>query len=110
MITIDDFHKLDLHIGKIIRAEFITGAKYSTHKLCIDFGPEIGTKTSCARLVNYSIQELTNKLIIGVVNLPPRQIGKNISEVLILGVPDNNSECILILPDQNNVSLGVKVY
>ncbi len=111
MITIDDLNKVDIRVGKIISCSLIPKeqAKYSTHKLEIDFGKELGVKKSCARLINYTLEELNNRLIIAVANLVPRQIGKNISEVLVIGTPDDKNECILIIPG-NNAKIGSRVY
>lgn len=110
MLSYQDFSKVDIRLGKIIKVEKLPNAKHTTHKLTVDFGKEIGIKISCARLVNYSEKELQDKLIIGVINLNPKQIGTTISEVLILGVPDKNSECILLSPDKPDSELGSRVY
>jgi tRNA-binding protein len=109
MMTIDDFEKIDIRVGKILKVEHLENAKYTTHKLTVDFGEEIGLKISCARVINYQDSELVGKLILGAVNLPPRQIGKNMSEVLTLGVPDKNHECILIEPDRE-APLGGRLF
>lgn len=109
MATFEDFQKLDIRTGKIVKVELLENAKYTTHKLTIDFGRKIGKKISCARLVNYSPDELRGKLIIGAVNLPPKRIGPEISEVLTLGVPDGKGECILVVPD-GDTPLGSKLY
>ena len=108
MITIDDFKKVDVRVGKIISCEYIENSKHSTHKLSIDLG-EAGTKISCARLVNYSNEELVGRLILCVVNFPPRQIGKNLSEVLTLGVPNGKGECVLAVPDRD-AEIGGRLY
>jgi tRNA-binding protein len=84
-------------------------ARYTTHKLTIDFGEELGQRISGARVVRYSPEQLLGKLVIGVVNLPAKNIGKLRSEVLILGVPGADGECVLLAPD-GNVPLGGKVY
>jgi tRNA-binding protein len=109
MIKYEDFERVDIRVGRIIEVSLLKGGKYSTHKLLIDFGVEIGKKKSCARLVNYEVEELKNRLVLGVVNFPPRQIGTSISEVLTLGVPDENGECILIAPDKSS-ELGAKLF
>lgn len=109
MISINDFQKVDIHVGEIISVSLIPEGEYSTHKLEIDFGSEIGIKKSCARLINYSLDELKGRVIIAVTNLEPRQIGKNISEVLVVGVPDDKNECLL-LDVNNNAKLGARVY
>ncbi|MFA6422125.1 MAG: tRNA-binding protein [Candidatus Buchananbacteria bacterium] len=110
MATIEDFAKLDIRVGKIIEVNDFPEAKKPAFKLKIDFGSEIGIKKSTAQLVkNYSKEDLAGKLILGVVNFPPRQIGPEVSEVLTLGVPDENGECILITPDSNS-PIGGKLY
>lgn len=110
MATNDDFQKLDIRVGKIIEVEDFPQARKPSYKLNIDFGKEIGIKKSCAQLSrNYTKEQLKNKLVLGVVNFPPRQIGPEVSEVLTLGVPDEKGECILITPD-NTVLVGGKLY
>ena len=109
MATTDVFQKLDIRVGKFLEVEQLPNAKYTTHKLTIDFGSEIGEKVSCARVVRYTKDQLIGKLVLGVVNFPPRQIGKVMSEVLMLGVPDEEHECILIIPDKD-VALGAQLY
>lgn len=110
MANIDDFLKLDIRVGKIIKVEDFPEARKPSYKLTIDFGEEIGVKRSSAQLVDlYSKEELEGKLILGVVNLEPRQIGPFISESLTLGVPDQDHKCILITPDKE-APIGGKLY
>ncbi len=110
MATFEDFQKLDIRIGRIIEVKDFPEAKNPTFKLTIDFGKEIGLKRSCAQLTsNYDKTALTGKLVLSVVNFPPRQIGTAISEVLTLGVPDENNECVLIIPERD-VPLGCQLY
>ena len=110
MATIEDFNKIDIRSGRIIEVEDFPEAKKQSYKLKIDFGRDIGIKKSCAQLVaNYSKEKLKDKLILGVVNFPPRQIGPATSEVLVLGVPDKNNQCVLIEPERE-VDVGVKLY
>ena len=110
MATIEDFHKLDIRVGKIIRVEDFPEARKPSHKLTIGFGEEIGIKKSSAQLVDlYTKEELKGKLVLGVVNFHPRQVGSFVSEVLTLGVPDENGKCILVVPDKG-VPLGAKLY
>lgn len=104
--SLENFQKIDIRVGKILQAELLSGGKYSTHKLVIDFG-DIGVKKSCARLVNYTAEELVGKKIIAVVNFPEKQIGKNLSEVLVLGVPDAGGECVLLVPDSDKMKVPV---
>lgn len=111
MATIDDFNKLDIRVGKIIEVNDFPEARKPSYKLKIDFGGEIGIKQSSAQLVKYYKKEdLVGKKILGVVNFPPRQIGPFISEVLTLGVPDENYDCILIAPDKEKAIIGGKLY
>ncbi|MAE42402.1 tRNA-binding protein [Candidatus Woesearchaeota archaeon] len=110
MATFDDFQKFDIRVGKIIEVEDFPEAKKPTYKLKIYFGAEIGIKKSCAQLVkNYTKENLKGKLVLCVVNFPPRQIGPAVSEVLTLGVPGEDGECVLIQPERD-VSIGGKLY
>jgi tRNA-binding protein len=110
MATITDFNLIDIRVGKIITVENFPEAKNPSYKLLIDFGPDVGIKKSCAQLVhNYQKNELIGKLVIGIVNFPPRQIGPTLSEVLVLGVPDEKKHATLLEP-QKEVALGVRVY
>ncbi len=109
-ITIDDFQKIDVRVGRIIDVQDFPEARKPSYKLQIDFGTDLGIKKSCAQLpAVYTKEELMNRLVLGVVNFPPRQIGPAISEVLTLGVPDEQGNAILIQPDRDAV-LGVRVY
>lgn len=111
MATYDDFVKLDVRVGKIIAVDDFPEARKPSYKLTIDFGTEIGTKLSSAQLVrHYTKEELKGKLILGVVNFPPRQIGPFMSEVLTLGVPDDSGDCILITPDKAEAVVGGKLF
>lgn len=111
MATYDDFIKLDIRVGKIIAVEDFPEARKSAFKLTIDFGEEIGQKRSSAQLVkHYSKEQLLGKLVMGVVNFPPRQIGPFISEVLTLGIPDSEHECVLAVPDKNVAIVGGKLF
>lgn len=110
MATYEDFQKLDIRVGKIIEIEDFPEARKPAYKLKIDFGEQIGIKRSSAQLPqNYSKEDLRDKLVLGVVNFPSRQIGPVISEVLTLGIPDENGECILITPDKS-VPIGGRLY
>ena len=110
MATIEDFSKLDIRVGRIIEVEDFPEAKKPTYRLKIDFGKEIGIKKSCAQLVkNYAKEQLKGKLVLGVVNFPPRQIGPAVSEVLTLGVHGEGGECVLIEPERD-VLIGGKLY
>src|SRR3989304_7071443 len=109
MATVEDFEKIDTLVGRIVEVEDFPEARKPAYKLTIDFGREIGVKQSSARLVDlYTKEELRGKLVLGVVNFPPRQIGPVVSEVLTLGVPDENGNVILVVPDKENSPLGGK--
>lgn len=110
MAIFDNFQKLDIRIGKITKVEDFKEAKNPSYKLEIDFGKEIGMKKSSAQLTeNYSKEELKDKEVLCIINLPPRQIGPMMSEVLTLGVPDKDNKCVLLKPDKN-VPIRSKLY
>lgn len=110
MATFEDFQKLDIRAGRIIEVLDFPEARKPSFRLRIDLGPGIGIKRSCAQLTaNYTRKELTGKLVLCVVNFPPRQIGPAVSEVLTLGVPDGNNECVLVAPDRE-VPPGGRLY
>ena len=101
-ITFDDFRKVDIRVGEVIRAEPYPEARKPAIKLWIDFGSEIGEKRSSAQITtHYKPENLIGKQVMGVVNFPPRQIGKFMSEVLVLGLSDEQGGIVLISPDQN---------
>ncbi len=107
----EDFDKLDIRLGRIVEAADFPEARKPAYKLKIDFGDEIGVKKSSAQLVAlYTKEELEGKLVLGVVNFPPRQIGPFISEVLTLGVPDAEGEVVLIAPDDKSAVIGGRLF
>jgi tRNA-binding protein len=109
-ITYDDFAEVDIRVGRILHAEEFPEARKPAYKLTIDFGPEIGTKKSSAQLTTrYALEDLPGRLVLGVVNFPPRQIGPFISEVLTLGVPDNDGAVVLISPERD-VPIGGRMF
>ena len=108
-ITFEDFLKVDIRVGEVIRAEPYPEARKPAIKLWIDFGPEVGEKRSSAQITaHYTPESLIGKQVMGVVNFPPRQIGKFMSEVLVLGLADENDGIVLIAPDQK-VSKGERM-
>jgi len=109
-ITWDDFEKVDIRVGRIARAEPFPEARKPAIKLWIDFGGEIGEKRSSAQLTtHYTPEALIGRQVLAVVNFPPRQIGKVLSEVLVLGVPDDDGSVVLIGPG-HDVPLGGKLF
>ena len=109
-LSFDDFLKVDIRVGEVLRAEPYPEARKPAIKLWVDFGPEIGERKSSAQITkHYTIDELPGKRVLAVVNFPPRQIGKFMSEVLVLGVPDDEGEVVLLTPDKD-VPLGGRMY
>ncbi|MEL7150335.1 MAG: tRNA-binding protein [Pseudomonadota bacterium] len=109
-ITFDDFLKVDIRVGQITRAEPFPEARKPAIKLWVDFGPEIGEKKSSAQITkHYTVEDLPGRKVMAVVNFPPRQIGPVMSEVLVLGVPDEDNEVVLLAPDKD-VPVGGRLY
>jgi tRNA-binding protein len=109
VISYEDFEKVDVRVGRVIRVEEFPEARKPAWKLHLDFGPEIGERTSSAQVTNYDREELEGRLVMAVVNFPPRQIGPVRSEVLVLGVPDEDGRVILLRPDAD-VPLGGRMF
>jgi len=109
-ISFDDFMKVDIRVGVIIRAEPFPEARKPAIKLWLDFGDEIGEKKSSAQITkHYDVETLVGRKVMAVVNFPPRQIGPVMSEVLVLGVPDAEDEVVLLKPDLD-VPIGGRLY
>ncbi|SPJ25764.1 tRNA-binding protein [Palleronia abyssalis] len=108
--TFEDFQKLDIRVGRIVEAEPFPEARKPAFKLRVDFGEGIGVKRSSAQITaHYTPEGLIGRQVLAVVNFPPRQIGKVLSEVLVLGVPDDDGEVVLIGPG-HEVPLGGRLY
>ena len=107
LISYSDFAKIEIRLGTIISAELNNKLRKPSYVLKIDFGDEIGVKKSSAQLTrNYKVDQLLHKQIAAVINFPKKQIGNLISDVLVLGFPDDNNEPILISPDKKLVNGG----
>ena len=109
-ITFADFERVDIRVGRIVRAEPFPEARKPAYRLQIDFGPAIGVRKSSAQLTaRYRAADLEGRRVLAVINFPPRQIGPFMSEVLTLGVPDEHGHVVLVVPD-SDVPLGGKLF
>jgi tRNA-binding protein len=109
-ITYDDFVRVDVRVGTVLEAAPLEGARKPAIRLAIDFGPEIGVKKSSAQLTaHYTPEGLVGRQVAAVVNFPPRQIGKFMSQVLTLGFPDRDGAVVLVVPDKT-IPNGGKLF
>jgi tRNA-binding protein len=113
-ISYAEFDKVDIRVGRIVRADDFPEARKPAYKLLIDFGPDLGTRSSSAQLTrHYTRAELEGRLVLAVVNFPPRQIGPFMSQVLTLGVPDADGHVVLVTPDpgaDKTVAIGGRLF
>ena len=110
MISYSDFTNVDMRVGRILRADPFPEARKPAYKLVVDFGADVGVKSSSAQLTaRYKPDDLVGRLVVAVVNFPPRQIGPFMSEVLTLGVPDTTGAAVLLAPDAD-VPIGGRVF
>jgi tRNA-binding protein len=109
VIEYDDFLKVDMRVGRITQVDDFPEARKPAWKLTIDFGDEVGVKRASAQVTNYAREELEGRLVVAVVNFPPRQIGPVRSEVLTLGASNEAGEVILLAPD-SEVPLGARIH
>lgn len=107
-ITWDQFEAVDMRVGRVVEVEDFPEARVPAWKLEIDFGPEIGRKQSSAQITHYARDELEGRLVVGVVNFPPKRIGPFLSEVLVLGALDQSRGVVLLRPDED-VELGDRI-
>ena len=109
-IAFDDFMKVDVRVGQVVKAEPFPEARKPAYRLTIDFGPDIGVKRSSAQITrHYTLDELHGRKVAAVVNFPPRQIGPMMSEVLTLGFPDADGEVVLVGVDRE-VPVGGRLF
>ena len=108
-IAFDDFLRVEMRVGRVLTVEDFPEARKPAWKLTIDFGAELGTRRSSAQVTNYAREELEGRLVVAVVNFPPRQIGPVRSEVLVLGASDADGRVILLAPDAD-VPLGARIH
>ena len=109
-ISWEDFEKVDVRVGEVMEAEHFPEARKPSIKLTVDFGPELGTKRTSAQLTtHYDPEALVGRRVVAVVNFPPKRIAGFKSEVLVLGVPDENGAVVLLSPD-HDVPLGGRMF
>jgi tRNA-binding protein len=108
-ITFDDFLEVDMRVGRVLKVHDFPEARKPAWKLTIDFGPELGVKRSSAQISEYTRDELEGRLVVAVVNFPPRRIGPFMSEVLCLGASDADGRVVLLAPD-DDVPLGARIH
>ncbi|MEM6728675.1 MAG: tRNA-binding protein [Pseudomonadota bacterium] len=109
-LSFEDFLKVDIRVGRVVEAAPYPEARKPAIKLWVDFGDELGVKKSSAQITkHYTPESVVGRQVVAVVNFPPRQIGKFMSEILVLGVPDDEGEVVLLKPDLD-VPLGGRMY
>jgi tRNA-binding protein len=101
LATFEEFQRIDMRVGRILSVEEFPEARNPAWKLEIDFGPEVGVKRSSAQITHYTREELLDRLVVGVVNFPPRRIAGFSSEVLVLGALDDDKDVVLLQPDKD---------
>lgn len=108
MATIEDFQKIDMRVGRVVRVDEFPEARNPAWKLEIDFGSEIGIRRSSAQITHYAREQLEGRLVVAVVNFPPRRIAGFESQVLVLGALDDEKGVVLLRPD-DDVALGDRI-
>ena len=107
-VSFEDFQRIDIRVGRVIAVDDFPEARKPAWKLTIDFGPEVGIKRSSAQVTHYAREALEGRLVVAVVNFPPRQIGPVRSEVLVLGALDDDKGVVLLRPDED-VHVGDRI-
>jgi len=106
-ISFDDFLKVDIRVGTIVRVEAFPEARSPSYKLFVDFGPDIGERKTAAQITeHYTLEDLVGKQVAAVINFPKKQIGKFMSEILVLGFPDNAGAVVLVEPNRKVANGG----
>ena len=109
-ITFDDFLKVDVRVGTVVQAEPFPEARRPAMKLWVDLGPDLGVKKTSAQITkHYGLRDIVGRQVAAVVNFPPKQVGKFMSEILVLGFPDARGEVVIIGPDRS-VPNGGRLY
>ena len=108
MAALEDFAKIDMRVGRVVRVDAFPEARKPAWKLEIDFGPELGVRRSSAQITHYAREDIEGRLVVGVVNFPPRRIAGFESEVLVLGALDPEKGVVLLRPDED-VDLGDRI-
>ena len=108
-VTLEDFRRIDIRVGRVVAVDDFPEARKPAWKLTVDFGPDVGVKRLSAQITHYPREALEGRLVVGVVNFPPRQIGPVRSEVLTLGASNEAGEVILLAPD-SDVPLGARIH
>jgi tRNA-binding protein len=101
ILSWEQFEAVDMRVGRVTEVEEFPEARVPAWKLTINFGPELGTKRSSAQITHYGREELEGRLVVGVVNFPPKRIGPFLSEVLVLGALDDKKGVVLLRPDDD---------
>lgn len=109
IIDFSVFEQVDVRVGRVSSVEVAEGCRVPAYKLVIDFGPDLGTRRSIAQATNYSPQSLLGRQVLAVVNLEPRQVGKHVSEVLVLGVPTEDKGTALVVPEME-ATIGGRLF
>lgn len=109
IIDFSVFAQVDVRVGRVFSVEVAEGCRVPAYKLVIDFGPDLGTRRSIAQATNYSPQSLLGRQVLAVVNLEPRQVGKHVSEVLVLGVPTEDKGTALVVPEME-ATIGGRLF